>query len=77
MLYDTDSNRSKFEVSLFNKDVRALVKENRSHTFYEDRWADTQVHDISAEDEREARRLMAERFSPEEGFVIERVARCG
>ena len=71
-----DANRRKYEVSIFNKEVRALVKENLSHRFYEDRWADDQVLDISAHDEGEARRLMAERFAPEEGFVIERVAAC-
>ena len=71
MLPQPMAGQAIFEVCIYNKDVRALVKENQSHTFYDDHWADTQVHDIMAHDEGEARALIERRFPPEDGFVIE------
>ncbi len=65
-----------FEVAVYNREVRALVKENRSHDFYEDHWADTQVRDVLADSEREAQSLAEERFPADDGFVIERVSCC-
>ena len=62
-----------YEITLYNKDVRSLVKENQSHHFYDDQWADAQVRDIMARDEEHARQLIAERFPPHDGFVIEAV----
>jgi hypothetical protein len=63
-----------FEVALYNKDVRSLVKDNQSHDFFDDQWADTHFHDVIAKDENEARQLIAERFPEADGFVIEKVA---
>ena len=60
-------------VSVYNKIVRALVKENKSHSFFDDQWADSHTQDVAAESELEARTKMANRYPPEEGFVIERV----
>ena len=48
-----------FEVSIYNKDVRSLVKENQSHAIFDDQWADNKVHDVIATDEETARRLTA------------------
>ncbi|MEE8350916.1 MAG: hypothetical protein V3R37_01815 [Rhodospirillales bacterium] len=59
-----------FEVTIYNKEVRSLVKENQSHLFYDDQWADVRVHDVLAENEDQARALIAERFPPDDGFVI-------
>ena len=60
-------------VTVYNKVVRAMVKDNRSHSFYSDLWADTHTQDVSAANEEEARRKMVERFPEEDGFVIESV----
>ncbi|MCW8915841.1 MAG: hypothetical protein OQK24_08300 [Magnetovibrio sp.] len=60
-------------VQLYNKAVRALVKENQSHSFYEDHWADSHTQDVVAASEDEARTKIAKRFPPEDGFVIEMV----
>ncbi len=62
-----------FEVAIYNQDVRALVKSNQSHATFDDRWADVKRHDVIARDEGEARALIAERFPPEDGFVIKRM----
>lgn len=60
-------------VKFYNKVVRALVKENQSHSFFEDHWADTHTQDVVAATEDEARTKIAMRFPPEDGFVIETV----
>lgn len=73
-MYEFPSDGQKaFLVNIYNKDVRAAVKENRSHTKYRDEWADVQVHEVSAADEKEARARMQKRYRPENGFVIESV----
>ncbi len=59
-----------FEVAIYNQEVRALVKTNQSHSHFNDRWADIKLQDVIARDEGEARSLIAERFPPEDGFVI-------
>lgn len=60
-------------VSVYNKVVRALVKENKSHCFFDDQWADTHTQDVSAKNETEARIKIEDRYPPDEGFVIETV----
>ena len=73
MLHKPCEGEQVYEVSIYNKEVRSLVMENQSHDVFEDRWADSQKHDVVACDEVEARRMVAERFKPTEGFVIEGV----
>ncbi len=60
-----------FEVQLYNQVVRALVKENREHRDFDDRWADLNRQMVQAHDADEARRIASRRYPPEEGFVIE------
>ena len=60
-------------VTVYNKVVRAMVKDNRSHSFYSDLWADAHTQDVSAANEEEARDKMAQRFPEKDGFVIESV----
>ena len=73
MLYKPCEGEQVYEVSVYNKLVRSLVKENQSHAIFEDRWADSQKQDVVACDEIEARRMIAERFKADDGFVIEGV----
>ncbi len=73
MLHLPNTGHKMFEVAIYNKKVRALVKENKSHSFFDDYWADLQVRDVVARNETEARRLIAERFRPEDGFVVKDV----
>lgn len=65
-----------FEVSIYNKEVRSLVKENQSHAFFDDHWADEQLRDVLAETEDQARKVVNERFPSDEGFVIASVTPC-
>jgi len=62
-----------FEVFIYNKDVRAMVKENRHHQYFDDQWADVHVRNVTARNESEAKSIISKRFPPEEGFVIQRV----
>ena len=71
MRHPTKDGDKVFEVAIYNKDVRSLVKDNQSHTFFDDNWADAQVHDVVARDEDTAREMIAERFPPDDGFVIQ------
>ena len=46
MIHQPNFGNTVYEVAIYNKDVRALVKENQSHSFYEDHWADEQHQDV-------------------------------
>lgn len=71
MLHQPMAGCTVYEVTIYNKDVRALVKDNKSHSHFDDHWADAQVRDIEAMTEAEAREKISERYPPLEGFVIE------
>ena len=71
--HKTDEFQS-FQFTLYNRDVRAAVKENQSHALLGDHWADAQIQDVRAHDESEARNLIAERFPPDMGFVVEELS---
>ena len=73
MLHKPSTGQQVYEASIYNKEVRSLVKENQRHALFDDHWADCQRHDVCACDEGEARRLIAERFPSADGFVIEAV----
>ena len=62
-----------YEAAIYNTDVRQLVMQNRRHAHVDARWAKPQTRAVVARDEDEARRLIAERFPPAEGFVIQRM----
>ena len=51
--------------------MRALVKENQSHSLFDDHWADVHLQNVEARDEDEARHTVGERYPSEDGFVIE------
>lgn len=58
-------------VTVYNKAVRSLLKENRSHALFSDLWAEAHTQDVDAASEAEARRKAKRRYPPEDGFVIE------
>ena len=70
MMRPTTADQRVFQVSIYNKEVRSQVQDNRSHPCFDEQWADVRVRDVVARDENEARRLIAERFPPDDGFVI-------
>jgi len=74
MLQMPESGHQVFEVSIYNKEVRAMVKENQHHHFFDDQWADIHVRNVTARDEVDAISIISKRFPSEDGFVIELVA---
>ncbi len=77
MLRPLTGGRNAYEVSIYNRDVRAAVKGNQSHILFGDHWADIQFQDVQAQSETEARKLMSRRYPPDQGFVIEELTALG
>lgn len=73
MLQTPCNGHKVFEVAVYNQEVRTLVKENQSHSYFDDHWADAHLQDILAKDETEARQLIENRFPAGDGFVVESV----
>ncbi|MBC8338303.1 MAG: hypothetical protein ISR51_05920 [Rhodospirillales bacterium] len=67
----------KFEVTVFNQQVRKKVENGEHHEHYTDDWADFRYVEISAANEEQARTRIQERYSPENGFVIDSVISLG
>ena len=74
MLQPLTDGRNAYEVSIYNRDVRAAVKGNQSHILFGDHWADSQVQGVSARSEKEAWDLVSRRYPPEQGFVVQHLA---
>ncbi|MDA0305389.1 MAG: hypothetical protein O3B76_03780 [Proteobacteria bacterium] len=64
---------SKFEVIVYNREVREKVKEGERHRQFTDDWADLHYIEIDASDETSARERAESRYPSEQGFVIESV----
>ena len=77
MLRPLTDGRNAYEVSIYNRDVRAAVKGNQSHILFGDHWADIQFQDVQAQSETEARKLVSRRYPPDQGFVIEELTALG
>jgi hypothetical protein len=71
MLQMPDSGNQVFEVRIYNKQVRAMVKENQHHHFFDDQWADVHVRNVTAYDAAEAISIISKHFLKEDGFVFE------
>lgn len=70
MLGKPRSGKQLFEVSLFNREVRALVRENQHHDVFDDDWASDQRREVIAVNEEEARDVISQRYPKDEGFEI-------
>lgn len=75
MLHLPNTGHKIYEVAVYNRNVRELVRDRRQHAAYDDRWAQPQLRSVVARSEAEARELISERFPPTDGFVIQRVHR--
>lgn len=64
---------SKFEVIVYNKDVREKVEKGERHRQFTDDWADLHYIEIDASNEARARERAESRYPSEQGFVIESV----
>jgi hypothetical protein len=67
------SRVKKFEVAIYNKEVRQLMKEGERHRDLTDDWADIHYLDVMAEDEQGARVKIQAKYPEDKGFVIDNV----
>ena len=63
----------KYEVAIYNEEVRQMIKQGDKHGFLDDDWADIHYIEITASDEREARDKAQSKYPPEQGYVIENI----
>jgi len=63
----------KFEVAIYNQQVRDLVAEGDSHEYYDDEWADIHFLEVSAENEGLAQVQIDGRHPMKNGFVIDSI----
>jgi hypothetical protein len=63
----------KFEVAIYNAQVRAKVRVGERHRDLSDDWAETHYVVFDAADEAEARSLAERKYPEERGYVIEAV----
>jgi hypothetical protein len=66
-----------YAVLIYNRTVRARMKENKPNHLHSDRWAEAQTHEVCADSVEDARRIAAARFPAGDGFVITDVVVAG
>jgi hypothetical protein len=64
----------KFEVAVYNQNVRDKIKAGERHRDLNDDWADTHYIEIEADDVSTARRKAEGKYPRSRGFVIEDVS---
>ena len=63
----------KYEVALYNENVRQMIKQGDKHEFLSDDWANINYLEITAEGEQEARSKASFKYPPDQGYVIESI----
>ncbi|NQV48354.1 MAG: hypothetical protein HQ504_11315 [Rhodospirillaceae bacterium] len=63
----------KYEVALYNKEVREALADNDKHARYEDSWGDIHYIEIKAANEEMATEMAKREYPALRGFVIEEV----
>ena len=64
---------AKFEIGLYNEEVRQRLKEGLRHRDLADSWGDIHYFEIEAEDAEEAKQKISRRYPPNRGYVIESI----
>ena len=64
---------AKFEITVYNAEVREKVKLGEHHPRFTDDWADFRYVEFRAETEEKARGMAEARYPPDDGFVIDSV----
>lgn len=63
----------KYEVTVYNREVRQRVEDGGHHKHFTDDWADFRYIEISAANEDQARARLADRYPAKQGFVIDSI----
>lgn len=67
------ADQKRFEVVVYNRDVRELVARHERHKDLKDAWAENHYQEVRATSEDEARRKIEVRHPAHKGFVVEAV----
>ncbi len=59
-----------FEITIYNKDVRDVLLEGKSHPSFDDGWADQRFIQIEALDSNDARKAINLKYPKRNGFLI-------
>ena len=62
---------AKFEITIYNKEVREKVEAGEHHRDLTDEWADFQYVEIEADTEQQARARAESRYPNARGYVID------
>ena len=62
---------AKFEITIYNKEVREKVEAGEFDSRFSDKWADFQYIEIEAPNEKQARARIEEMHPSVQGFVID------
>ena len=68
---------AKFEIAVYNSEVRQKVAEGQAHSRLTDDWADIQYIEIVALSEEQARAQFEESHPSGQGFVIDGITEIG
>jgi hypothetical protein len=60
-----------YEAGIYNKEVVDLLKIGQRHRHLKDEWAEVHYFKTQATSEDEARRRLAAKYPPEQGYVID------
>lgn len=64
---------TKYEVAIYNSEVRERVEAGERHRDLSDEWADMHYIIVDAEDEDDARAAIERKYPSERGFVIDSI----
>ncbi|WP_339865693.1 hypothetical protein [Paremcibacter congregatus] len=68
-----DSGSKRFEVSLYNKDVRKMLEQNKDHPNFNRDWAHLQFFTYEGETENDILEQVRKKYPERKGFVIDKV----
>lgn len=63
----------KFEVAIYNEEVRRALKDGRRHRDLTDDWADVHYFDIEADTADGARQKVMRKYPADRGYVIDSI----
>lgn len=66
---------AKFEVTVYNAEVRKKVEDGEHHARWGDDWADFRYIDVRADNEDQARAQVESRYPPDQGFIIDSIVK--
>jgi hypothetical protein len=65
------SGLKKYEIGVYNQEVRQCVNLGERHRKYDHTWEDIHYVEILARDDADARRMAEKKFPASDGFVID------